>query len=576
MQEIHSGSSNNSFNLKQDRLSLFALGGQKELGQILWVASYGGKLLLLDAGAAYPLRSLPGVDLLLPNMNFLTQHQDRILALVLTNGHEEHSGATKQLLKHVKIPKILAPGFVANLLSGQIQDSGIAIDTIEPRQKYELGPFSVEWIRVNNAIADAYALSLDTPEGRIVYTSSFKLDQTPVDGKSFDLARLAALGDQGVKILIGASAGVETMGYSPSERQLTKPLHTVISSASSRVVTIIPGFNTHRLQLLFDLAKSCGRKVVLYGETLIQAAVAAVVTGNLNYDRKLEAGLKDLANLDGHKVLIVATGVEGNPLNLLNDLAYGRLEDLALCENDTVVYSASLPQGSLRVMANILDQLMSNNISVYWGEKDKVHVQQDACQEELKLMLNLTKPEYFVPAMGEGRHIAHHAQLAINWGLSPFSIYKLDNGQVLEVKGQSLDFGEEIEAQPVLFDRAQGERVTTYSVQERRSLSQEGILTVVLAVDSNLNLLTEPQVESHASAFINSTSWQEVQGEVINQVKAIVSGRSEKMDAQQLRAQIREAVNKMIRSKLRSRPLIHIVVQEYVTSRLEQEERFAQ
>ncbi|HEY9870587.1 MAG TPA: ribonuclease J, partial [Candidatus Obscuribacterales bacterium] len=280
-----------SAEIRYDRLSLAPLGGQSELGQVLWVVSYGGELLLLDAGAAYPGEDLPGVDLLLPNTNFLEANQERITALLLTNGHEEHSGAVGYLLNHLKIPRIMAPRFVSSLVAQNLmgRSSETIIDTIEMRHPYQIGSFELEWVQVNDAIADACALRLSSPEGTVIYTSSFKLDQTPVDNRQLDVARLAQLGDAGVLLLISDSAGVESPGYTPSEKAVSAPLEKHIAEAPGRVIVVLPGTNTHRLQILFDLASKWQRKVVLHGETLIKTAVVAVITGNLVYDRKIEA-----------------------------------------------------------------------------------------------------------------------------------------------------------------------------------------------------------------------------------------------------------------------------------------------
>jgi ribonuclease J len=465
--------------IKFDRLSVIPLGGQNEHGQVLWVVSYGGELLLIDAGAAYPGEDLPGVDLLLPNTNFLEANQERITALLLTNGHEEHCGAVTYLLNHLKIPRIMGPRFVSSLVSQTLMHKGYdtVIDTIETRHPYQIGPFSVEWIQVNDAIADACALKIGSPEGVVVYTSSYKLDQTPVDNRLLDVSALAQTGDAGVLLLIGDSAGVESPGYTPSEKAVVSGLEKHISEAAGRVLVVVPGTNTHRLQLIFDLASRLNRKVILYGETLVQTAVVAVVTGNLIYDRKIEASLADLAALPDEQILVVCTGSEGDPMDILYELAYGKVKELAVKPGDTVVYSAGIDLGGSRRMANILDEFLAAGVKVAYGSKHGVHVSPHASQEELKLMLSLTKPRYFVPALGEGRHVMHHAQLALEWGLPADCIFPLHNGEILEIDNGMAGVIGSLESQSVLYNRDQGERVTTYSVNERRTLSLEGAIT---------------------------------------------------------------------------------------------------
>ncbi len=554
-----------SANLKYDRLSLVPLGGQSEQGQVLWLLCHAGEIVLVDAGAAYPGEDLPGVDLLLPNTNFLEAHQDKIAALILTNGHEEHSGAVGYLLNHVKIPRIMAPRFVSSLVSqnltGRFPDT--IIDTIETRHPYEIGPFQVEWVRVNDAIADACALKISTPEGVVVYTSSFKLDRTPVDDRLADLSYLSQTGDAGVLLLLSDSAGVENSGYTPSEKFVIPSLERRIIQAAGRVIVVMPGTNTHRLQILFDIAGRVGRSVVLYGETLLQTALVSALTGNLLYDRRLESCLGDMDRLEDRSVLVVATGCEGDPFAVLSDLAGGRSEGLIVRPGDTIIYSADTPPGSLRQMAVVLDQLLSVGVSVAGGARAGVHVSKHASREELKLMLSVIKPKFFVPALGEGRHIMHHAQLAVEWGIDSQNVFPLRNGEILEVANGLASVSGSIEAQAVLFNRDQGERVTSYSVNERRSLSLEGVLTIAVTVDEGLSIVSGPEVEAGAAGFLRSAEWEKVRAELVDalgEVARLAAGNSNS-DLNALRAAMRETAARMVRQRLQAKPLIHVVVQ---------------
>ena len=455
--------------LKYDSLAVVPLGGQSEHGQVLWALIYGGQILLVDCGAAYPMSDLPGVDLLLPNTNFLEANKDKILALCLTNAHEEHCGGVSYLLHHVPIPRIMGPKFVSAFLAqcaiGGSPDKGFEcpqVDTINTREVYHIGPFDVEWLQVNGAIADACALRIGTPEGQIIYTSSFKLDQTPVDHRVFDIAKLAAVGDSGVLLLISDSAGAEIPGYTPSERACTRSLEKAITKADGRVIVVMPGSNTHRLQILFDIAQQSGRKVVVLGETLIRSTLSAAITGNLNYDRRIEAGLDSLDSLPDKQVLVVATGLEGDPMDVLEELAYGRNADLSVKEGDTVIYSAEIYPGSLRLMAMILNQFLTLGVNTVHGQRAMVHVSKHASREELKMMLSITNPKYFVPALGEGRHIMNHAILALEWGMPPETVFPLKNGEILQISNGLASVVGSIEAAAILFNRDQGERVTAF------------------------------------------------------------------------------------------------------------------
>jgi ribonuclease J len=557
--------------LKYDRLSVFPLGGQSEIGQVLWALSYAGEIMLIDAGACYPPVDMPGVDLLLPNTNFLAANQERITALLLTNGHEEHCGAVGYLLNRVKVPRILAPRFVSALVSQNLADHpGIddtVIDTVETRVEYHIGLFNVEWIQVNDAIADACGLRIGTPEGNVIYTSSFKLDQTPVDNRLMDVSRFAQVGDAGVTLLISDSAGVESQGYTPSEKSVMAGFERQLREAPGRVIVVMNGTNTHRLQILFDLAKRMNRKVVLYGETLLQTAVAAVVTGNLLYDRSIEATLADLDALPDPNVLVVATGNDGDALGLLQELAFNKRDDLALSKNDTIIFSSEIYPGQSRRLAMVMDQLLSMSIHAAVSTRDRVHALNHASQEELKLLIAITKPKFFVPAIGEGRHIMHHAQLAQQCGLAADSVFTLRNGTVLEIANGAASLAGTVESEAVLFNRNQAESVTRYSVNERRSLSTEGVLTIACVVDSKWNLLQPPAMEGAALGFVRSPEWEIARGELIHNIEeAVLKQReqreTEPIDINGLRAAVREVASKTIRSKLQSKPTIHVVIHE--------------
>ena len=564
-----------SADIQYDSLAVIPLGGQSEFGQLLWVLCYGGEMIIIDAGAAYPAEDLPGVDLLLPNTNFLAANQERIVALLLTNGHEEHCGAVRYLLRHIDVKKIMAPRFVSQLLTQQVVGSdggqaepslGDVLDTVEVRKPYQIGPFEVEWMRVNNAIAESCALKVNTPEGAVIYTSSFKVDQTPVDNEQFDFGAFASAGDKGVALLISDSAGVENEGYTPSESSLASSLEGHITDAQGRVVVVFPGTNTHRLQILFDLARDNDRKVVLIGESLLKTALAAAVTGNLTYDRKIEASIEDVDGLPDENLLIVASGIEDDPLNVLDELAYGRNSDLKLREGDTVIYSANVMPGKLRHMAMILDQLLSLKVKAIHG-RHGVHVSKHASREELKLMLSMTKPKYFVPSIGEGRHIMHHAQLAVDWGLDRRSVFSLGNGDILEIGGGSAGIIGTVESQSVLYNREQGERVTTFSVHERRALSLEGVATVSVTTDKTGRLVSAPSIICGASGFVRSPDWsgfrQELLDVIAGTVERFVSTDGESpLEVGAMRAAIREVTVKSFRSKLHAKPTVQVFVHQ--------------
>ncbi len=565
-----------------DYHALYAVpvGGQGELGQVMWLFIYQGEIIVVDAGAGYPARELPGVDLLLPNSSFLEANQDKITALLLTNGHEEHAGALTYLTHHVSFPRILAPRFVAELFKQNVYDlysSSDSSDTaavrpvpameeIEVKKSYQVGPFEVEWIVSNNAIADACALRITCDAGTIIYTSSFKFDQTPVDHTLLDVGRLATIGDEGVTLLISDSANVEAGGYTLSEKVVAQAMEEIISEASGRVIVVMPGTNTHRLQILFDVAAITNRKVILLGDTFHKIAVSATITGNLIFDRAIEGSINALGNMKNEEVLVIASTTESDPINVLDDIAYDRHPTITVKDGDTIIFSSDVLPGRARHMAHILDELLLKNVKVLWGQKPGVHVSKHASKEELKLMLSVTKPRYFAPAIGEGRHITQHGEIAAAFGLDESNIFVLTNGDMLEISRGIGSIAGSIAFQPVLFNREQGERVTTASVNERRILSLEGVVTIGLTVTASGEIVTGPTVEVGASGFLRSNEWATMQQELDGIIREAVTrtkpnNKSDDVTVA-LRSSVREAVIKALRQRLSAKPTVQVLVHQ--------------
>lgn len=563
-----------------DYQSLYAVpvGGQGELGQVMWLFIYQGEMIIVDAGASYPAKELPGVDLLLPNSSFLEANQDKITALLLTNGHEEHAGALTYLTHHVSIPRIMAPPFVAELINQNVYDlygpseaSAVAtfppMEVVEVKKSYQVGPFEVEWIVSNNAIADACALRIKCDGGTVIYTSSFKYDQTPVDGILLDVGRLATIGDAGVDLLISNSANIEAGGYTLSEKVVAGAMDKLVSKAPGRVIVVMPGTNTHRLQILFDVAARAKRKVVLIGETFHKIAISAAITGNLNFERSIQGSADNLSSMTDREVLLIASSTEADPINVLDDMAYDCHPTVTLKEGDTIVFSSDVLPGRARHMAHILDELLVKNVAVVWGQRQGVHVSKHGAKEELKLMLSVTNPRYFAPAIGEGRHITQHGEMAASFGLDESCVFSLSNGDLLEIRKGIATIAGSIAFQPVLFNREQGERVTTASVNERRILSLEGAVTIGLTVTAGGEVVTGPTIEVGASGFLRSTEWAGMREELDGIVKEAINRSKKDLKANAditvaLRSSVREAVVKALRSRLSAKPTVQVLVHQ--------------
>jgi ribonuclease J len=386
-----------------------------------------------------------------------------------------------------------------------------------------------------------------------------------------DIARLAETGDQGVALLLSDSAGVESLAYTPSEKHVARAYDRLLEGAEKRVIVLLPGSATLRLQVLFDLAKKYNRKVLLFGETLIQTAVAAAITGNLTYDPSIEASLADISKIKDSDLLILATGEDGDAIALMHELANGRSKGLSLKKGDTVIFSSEIYPGESRKIATILDQFLTLGVKAYISVKDGVHVSNHAGREELKLMLALCKPKYFAPIMGEGRHIMHHAQLAQEFGISRDNIFPMRNGEILEMGNGAASVIGSVEAQAVFYNRGQEESVTAFSVSERRSLSMEGVLNVGIVLSPDWELLQAPAFEGAALGFSQANEWMVLQNELVEAIQECIQKYKDNNGAEKdlaaLRAGIRDLVSKSVRSRLSSKPTIQVTVHELAAQR---------
>ena len=560
--------------LDYNGLYAIPLGGQSELGLVIWLFIHQGQILIVDAGASYPAGRLPCVDLILPNTTFLETNESHILAQVVTNGHEEHLGALTYLLQHVKLPQILCPRFVGALIDQNIFDlygTGKAgkppVEICDLKKEYKVGPFVIEFIESNNSIADACALRISCQAGTVLYTSSFKIDQTPVDGGMLDVGRLSQIGDEGVSLLVSCSTNVEGEGYSASEKVVAKTIEKVSLSSKGRLIVVMPGTNTHRLQVLFDVAAKTKRKVYLVGESLHKVAVSAAISGHLTYDRSIEGDVSALDNASDRDVLVITSSKEADPINVLEALAEGEHDVISLKSGDALIFSSDVVPGQARRMALILDNLLIQAVNINWGAKQKVHVSRYGAKEELKLMLSIAKPRYFAPAIGEARHIAQHGDLGVYFNLDEKSVFNLQNGDILEIKNGMARTVGQIESSAVMFNREQGERVTTASVKERQALSLEGVLTVALTLDSQ-GIVSGPSIECGAAGFLLTNDWIKVQEDlkstVLDTVVRIAGERQgdERDSGPYLRSAIREAVVKVLRNKLSAKPTVQVLVHQ--------------
>ena len=449
-------------------IRVIPLGGLGEIGMNLMVYECGDEAILVDCGMMFPDAATLGVDVIVPDMTYLFENASKIKALFLTHGHEDHIGAVPFLVEKVPLPVYgmpLALGFVADKFE-EFGIDQIELRAILPRQVVEVGLFRVEALRVTHSIVDAVGYAITTPAGTIIHTGDFKIDHTPVDAKTTDLARFAHYGEQGVTLLVSDSTNALVPGHCPSERSVGSGLDRVFSNAPGRIIVTTFASHIHRVQQIIDLAVKHRRRVFLMGRSLIDNVETAEKLGYLRFPREARATATDG---EPERLVVLSTGTQGEPSSALTRMSIGEHKQITIEKGDMVVISARTIPGNERAVAHVIDNLYRRGAEVVHHEQADVHVSGHACQEELKLMLNVTRPRFFIPMHGTLRHLIHHARLAQEVGV-PHGLV-ITNGQVAVIEGDQIKVLPDRVPQGKVFIDAESEEVPEVVVRDRQHLA---------------------------------------------------------------------------------------------------------
>ncbi|HEX7709036.1 MAG TPA: ribonuclease J [Thermoanaerobaculia bacterium] len=533
------------------------LGGLGEIGMNLMVYECGDEAIIVDCGMMFPDAATLGVDVIVPDMTYLFENASKIQALFLTHGHEDHIGAVPFLVEKVRVPVYgmpLALGFVADKLE-EFGIDGVELRPIAPRETVEAGSFRVEAIRVTHSIVDALGFAIQTPGGTIVHTGDFKIDHTPIDAKPTDVARFAWWGEQGVTLLVSDSTNALVPGHCPSEKTVGSALERVFAKAEGRIIVTTFASHIHRVQQVIDLARKVRRKVLLMGRSLVGNVETAEKLGYLKFPRSARASAADIPARD---LLIMTTGTQGEPSSALSRMAIGEHRQVTIEKGDVVVISARTIPGNERAVNHVIDNLYRRGAEVVHHEQPDIHVSGHACQEELKLMLNLTRPKFFIPMHGTLRHLIHHARLAEEVGV-PHGVV-ITNGQVAEVGGGAIRVLDSRVPQGKVFIDSEAEEVPNVVVRDRQHLAEDGFVIVVLAIDSDGRMIREPEIITRGLVHVDAS------GDVLAEVKAAVVGMVNESptdvvrDSDLLQEKIRAMLKRYFRKSMGRRPMILPVI----------------
>jgi ribonuclease J len=551
---------------KEQKVALIPLGGLGEIGKNMMAVRMGESILVIDCGLMFPEEELLGIDVVIPDITYLIENKEKLCGIILTHGHEDHIGALPYLIKQLDVP-IYATRLTLGLLYGKLKEQGIAetvdLHVVKPRDIISIGPFKVEFIRVSHSIPDAVAVAIYTPLGILVHTGDFKIDHTPVDGEVIDFYRLAKLGEKGVLVLMSDSTNVERPGYTLSESVVGQTFDETFRFARERIIIATFASNVHRLQQAIIAASQYGRKVAVIGRSMVNVISIAQ---DLNYVHIPNGTLIDLdeANrLPKDKVVLLSTGSQGEPMSALTRMAWGDHWQVEIIPGDTIIISASPIPGNEKLVARIIDLLFKKGANVIYESASGIHVSGHSGQEELKMMLNLVKPKFFVPIHGEYRMLIKHAKLAEDMGIPAGNIFVAENGQVLEFTRRSGRVNGKVTAGRILVDGLGIGDVGNIVLRDRRHLSKDGILIVVVAMsrDSGM-IIAGPDIVSRGFVYVRES--EKLFEEAREIVRGAVDNCIEKGPSEwrSIKSHVRETLGKFLYEKTRRRPMVMPIIME--------------
>lgn len=551
---------------KGSKLQVIALGGLGEIGKNMMIYRYEDDIIIVDTGLAFPEEEMLGIDIVIPDMTYIIENKDKVKAAFITHGHEDHTGCLPYLLKNLDIP-VFATRLTMGLIERKLAEHGLVMNeksrAIKGGDTIKLGAFQVEFFRVNHSIADSVGLAIRTPVGVVVHTGDFKFDHTPVDGQVADFHKLAELGNQGVLVLLSDSTNAERPGYTPSEREVGRAIHNVFNKAKQRIILATFASNVHRIQQAIEAAVTHNKKVAVVGRSIENTVEVARELGYLKFPEGTLIPIEEIDRLPANRIVILTTGSQGEPMSALTRMSVSDHRRVEIVPGDTVIIAATPVPGNEKLVARTVNNLFRRGADVIYESRAGVHVSGHACQEELKMMLNLIRPRFFVPVHGEYKHLIHHRRLAESTGIPPANILLAENGTVMEFSRNKAAITGKVTAGTVLVDGLGVGDVGNIVLRDRKQLSQDGILIVVLAMDKEARLMVGgPDIVSRGFVYVRES--EKLIEEARHRVKAALGECEDKKITEwsALKSSVREALSKLLYDRTRRRPMILPIIVE--------------
>ena len=551
---------------KKSKVKLIPLGGLCEIGKNITAIEYEDEIIVIDCGLSFPDNEMYGIDLVIPDISYLLENREKVKGIFITHGHEDHIGALPYILKEINVP-VYASKFTLSLIESKLIEfnmvSSCSLNEITLKEPIKTEHFACEFIRTCHSIADSCSLAITTPQGVIFHTGDFKIDYTPVDGEVIDLQRISEIGKRRVLLLMADSTNATREGFTISETIIGQNLTRLFRNAKGRVIVATFSSNVHRVQQVINSSITYGRKVAFSGRSMEKISQIAMDLGYLKVPKNTIIKLDDIHKYPDNKVTIITTGSQGEPMSALSRIASGSHKNIGLKEGDYIIISASPIPGNTKLITKLIDILISKGAEVIYDAMEEVHVSGHACREELKLIHSLIKPKYFVPVHGEYRHLKEHAELAKSLGMDEKNIFLLDNGDVLELTGKKAIKAKSIHTGTVYVDGSGVGDVGNIVLRDRKVLSQDGILTAVLAIDKeSKEIISGPDIISRGFVYVKDSN------DLLSEATTLIEREVENclandiVDWYSIKSKIKSSLGQFLYTKTKRKPMIIPVIVE--------------
>lgn len=548
------------------KVKIIPLGGVNEIGKNLTAIEYKNDIVVIDCGLKFPDEDMFGIDLVIPDITYLIKNKEKVSGIFLTHGHEDHIGALPYVLRQLNVP-VYGTKLTLGIVETKLKEHGLLSSTelirVKPRDVIRLNSVSVEFIKTNHSIADSVAIAVHTPLGVVLHTGDFKIDYTPIDGELMDFARFAELGKKGVLAMMADSTNVEKQGYTKSERIVGESLTRIFGKTKGRIIIATFASNIHRIQQIIDAATVYGRKVAVSGRSMENIINVAIELGYIEVAENTLVPIDAINKYNNDQIVIITTGSQGEPMSALSRMASAEHKKVNIVEGDTIIISATPIPGNEKLVSKIVNQLFKKGAEVIYGSAENIHVSGHACQEELKLMQILIKPKNFIPVHGEYRHLKQHGELAIKLGLNPKNVVIPEIGNIIEVNRSGIRKSGTVISGQIFVDGLGVGDVGNIVLRDRKHLSQDGILTVVVTLSKdNKTIVAGPDIISRGFVYV-----RESEG-LIDEAREIVRNTllecEEKniTDWATLKSNVRDELRTYLYEKTKRKPMILPIIME--------------